>query len=374
MKTLICKKCNKEFVSNSKTNSDKYCYECKKIVSGENNIRHRDKKRREFFKDKIEGEDYVICKWCGKKTLRIYGKHIKYCHPGKTSNDYKNEFPGFPLSCKKDFENISKNSGKHMKEEKWRKWASEKMLGKKNINSRFITDEKTRKERSPFSKEFYVKRNLPDEQRAIFIKKVGDSIVHYTTLQYYTNKGYSEAEAKLLLKDRQTTFSLEKCIQKLGKEEGLKRWKERQEKWKEKVFNNEQWIGLGISYLTIEIIDNILLYNKDKTKLLHGKNEKFIYDKDLKRVYKYDLTNPINKKIIEINGTYWHCKPELYEPNYFNKVKKLFAYQIWEYDKRKIETAKLYGYDILIIWEDEYYLNSNKIIKKCVDFIYENYN
>ena len=54
----------------------------------------------------------------------------------------------------------------------------------------------------------------------------------YTThLSYWIDKGFSENEANEKLKERQATFSLEKCIAKYGIEEGTKRWKQRQENW-----------------------------------------------------------------------------------------------------------------------------------------------
>lgn len=63
------------------------------------------------------------------------------------------------------------------------------------------------------------------------IKKASENRSYTTRLDYYLNKGFSLEEAYKLLKNRQTTFSLKKCIEKLGKEEGIKRWKQRQEKW-----------------------------------------------------------------------------------------------------------------------------------------------
>lgn len=52
-----------------------------------------------------------------------------------------------------------------------------------------------------------------------------------TRLDYYIKRGFTEEEGLKLLKERQTTFSLEKCIAKYGEIEGKKRWQERQEKW-----------------------------------------------------------------------------------------------------------------------------------------------
>jgi len=48
---------------------------------------------------------------------------------------------------------------------------------------------------------------------------------------YWIKKGLSEEEAKLKVKERQATFSLEKCITKYGEEKGLEVFNKRQEKW-----------------------------------------------------------------------------------------------------------------------------------------------
>ena len=138
--------------------------------------------------------------------------------------------------------------------------------------------------------------------------------------------------AKQLLTRHQTTFSLEVCIEKYGEYDGFKIWKNRQTKWKSKVFNKNTYIGQGTSILCNNIIAEIVKYEH---ALLYGKKEKFIYDKEYKRAYKYDITKPSNKKIIEINGIYWHCKPTLYENTYIHKVRKITANDIWEFDKRK---------------------------------------
>lgn len=317
--------------------------------------------------EKIEGKDYVICKLCGKQMKAIQGRHLTVTH-GITSKEYQQMFPGEKMLPDNYAGGFRQHKGKHMKEEKYRKMFSDKWKGENNRNSKKNTTEQQRKERSPFSKEFYVKRNLPDENRAKLIDDVSKNRSYNTQLSYYTDKGFSEDEAKILLKDRQTTFSLEKCIKKYGAEEGLKKWTLRQEKWKAKVFSNDQWIGKGTSALTENIIIEIMKYGDEN--LLYGKNEKFIYDKENKRVYKYDITNLRNKKIIEINGVFWHCKPELYGDDYYNKIKKMFAKEIRDYDIYKLNIAKEHGYDVLVIWEDDYHNNPKETIVKCVNFIY----
>jgi len=49
--------------------------------------------------------------------------------------------------------------------------------------------------------------------------------------EYWLKRGYTEDESIKMVKECQTTFSKEKCIEKYGKENGLKRWAARQDKW-----------------------------------------------------------------------------------------------------------------------------------------------
>jgi hypothetical protein len=57
-------------------------------------------------------------------------------------------------------------------------------------------------------------------------------------IEYYLERGYSEAEAKELIKERQSTGRLDKFIERYGEEEGIERWKERQMKW-QKTLNDK---------------------------------------------------------------------------------------------------------------------------------------
>ncbi len=51
------------------------------------------------------------------------------------------------------------------------------------------------------------------------------------TLEYYLTRGYSIEESKDLLRERQSTFTLEKCIKRYGETDGRIIWLERQTKW-----------------------------------------------------------------------------------------------------------------------------------------------
>lgn len=209
-KIKICQNCNSEFLTTG--NSVKFCSkECRTIY-------HKNKK----YKGKTEGIDYVTCKWCGIKGERIFGKHIRLSHPGKTEEDYKREFPGAPLYCERDKEQFSKESGKHMKEEKYRKMFSDAIKGEKNPNHASNATDLERKNRSPYSKEFYISRGYTEEHAIKQISQFAKMDKNYsTTLEYWLDKTDGNIEkAKELLKDRQITFSLDKCIKRYGEKDG----------------------------------------------------------------------------------------------------------------------------------------------------------
>lgn len=64
-----------------------------------------------------------------------------------------------------------------------------------------------------------------------------------------------------------------------------------------------------------------------------------------------DIFIPSEKKIIEIYGTYWHCDPRKYQPDYFNKAVKMTAQAIWDRDAARVRYLEDLGYSVEVIWE-----------------------
>lgn len=241
-----------------------------------------------------------------------------------------------------------------------------KISGQNNGMSASNRTEQQRKESSPFSKEFYIKRGLQEEDRKKFNDDVSKNRSYNTKLSYYINQGLSEEEAYLKLKERQSTFTLEKCIEKYGEEIGHIKYTERQEKWLKKLYENFQNNGDGRSkqsFFAKIIITEICKY----FDISIPKKEYYIYDKENKRAYAYDFN--YNYHVIEFNGDYWHCNPKLYSDDFINKVKQKTAKEIWEYDNIKCKLAEKYNNKVLVIWESEYNENKKETIKKCIDFI-----
>ena len=189
---------------------------------------------------------------------------------------------------------------------------------------------------------------------------------HSTKIEYWLAKGYSEVEAKIQLSNRQRTFDLNSCIQKYGEVDGKKRFEERQNKWKKSLQKNFEKYGDNRSPQSEFAYDLITEICK-RLEIAKPIKEKYLTDSETGNHYAYDFC--INKKLIEFNGDYWHCNPLIYDGNFYNKSKKMKAFDIWEYDKNKKECAEKHGYKILYIWESEYKANRQLAIKKCMEFL-----
>jgi hypothetical protein len=92
---------------------------------------------------------------------------------------------------------------------------------------------------SPFSKKFIKYEELDKNEKHVCISSFAKGVAKTCkergnlpmTLEYWQKRGFDEQTAKLKLKQRQRTFSLERCIKKYGEEKGIEIFNKRQEKW-----------------------------------------------------------------------------------------------------------------------------------------------
>lgn len=82
-----------------------------------------------------------------------------------------------------------------------------------------------------------------------------------------------------------------------------------------------------------------------------------------------------NKKIVEFYGDFWHANPNFYKVGECLKYDAFntTAEKIWKKDKLRVDFLKSMGYDVLVIWENDWIKNK----KECIDNIkkfYENDN
>ena len=113
------------------------------------------------------------------------------------------------------------------------------------------------------------------------------------------------------------------------------------------------------SWLEDEIcsfIDTLSIkYQKNNRILLHGKE--------------IDLYFPNLNKAIEIQGTYWHADPRIYDKTYYNKSKNMTAEEIWNYDLNKKRLIESLNIDIIYIWEEDWINEQEKVKIKIKDYL-----
>lgn len=244
--------------------------------------------------------------------------------------------------------------------------------GEKNHNHRNNASLEQRRQMSPRNIAFYERKypELSHEEhvklRQEFITKNNIAIknaVKQTNIEYYLNQGMNEEEARIALHNRQATFSLYKCIEKHGEEKGLEIFNNRQRVWNKKL---QKCFKQG-KYVQSPIANELFSHIKNKINITENIEEKYIFNEELHKGYLFDFC--LNNKLIEFNGDYWHANPLFYGPMSFIKAKNKRAKDIWEYDDIKINTAKCQGYNVLVIWENDYKTNKEETINKCIDFL-----
>lgn len=313
---------------------------------------------------KIEGEDYVKCKWCNNNVTRIYGTHIKSYHPGKTTKDYLDEFPGSKLAARSDNSKVAQGFVRFVKSEEGKKFFSEQIKGQKNPNAKINATEEERKSRSPFSRSFYEKKGMTDEEIDIaikhFTKEAFKDRLSPMQIDYWMEKTDGNIEeSRRLLKERQTTFSLEKCILKYGENKGMQIWKERQEKWfRNYKKTNFSKVSQQLFLALYELLTDkkvYFAYCKNGIIDMSGINNEFTLVLH-NRTIKPDFFMPSSGKIIEFDGVYYHRNTSE------NKA----------YEKLRDESIIKSGYTVMHVSEAEWKKTPDKVIEVCLKFLNAN--
>lgn len=217
---------------------------------------------------------------------------------------------------------------------------------------------------SPFSKKFVrgdIRKETIEKMKAS--KKENPQNVT-TKIEYYLGKGLCQEDAEIALKERQSTFSMERCLEKYGDELGLKIFEYRQELWqntlrtksKEEIDRINKSKGTGIGNL------NWFFRNEDNKKLrgilyyIRIENEnvwkigitsKSLYER-FKNKIKYD-------EIFVLEDTFYNCYQK--EKN----ILKEFKNNRIKFKNKKFYSTECFNVDIFADITD------------YKEFVYENY-
>lgn len=141
--------------------------------------------------------------------------------------------------------------------------------------------------------------------------------------EFWVKKGLSECEARQVISRNAVdaaVLSLKKC----------------------QLPNTEKIIELALQELHIS-------YTKQFR--LSPLNENW---KGKRKVWVYDFFIPNKNLLIEVQGSYWHADPRIYNSDdviKFPGEKMILASDIWERDVNKMKSAELQGYNTVAIWE-----------------------
>lgn len=344
MKKIICLNCGKVF--ETKSGVKKFCCKnCQEIY--ESKLKYKD----------IEGA--ITCKECGFMGNDLI-KHINLKH--NSVEEYCQKY-----NCKKE-DLISKTAHENRKNAQLKLIEEGRSHCFTSENNPSKGEECKNGRNSPYSMNFRGYDGLSNEEKQEKINKLYILKIESTnknchnplTLEYYIKKGYSEKEADKKLKERQSTFSLEKCIEKHGQEKGKEIFSQRQEKWQRNYKkNNYSKISQKLFWEIYEIIKNE--YQNIRFATIHPEkqikmNDNINYEDVIKlssTSIKPDFFIPSINKIIEFDGDYWHGIER------GNKLR----------DKERDNLLKENGYLIYHVKERDYNENPEKVIQECVEFI-----
>lgn len=250
-----------------------------------------------------------------------------------------------------------------------------KILISKKQSEISLKRDKTKKIITPYSEEYY--KNITDKNEIL-------KLIQDRKEKSNPYKKWSKDELEKIIQKRKNTYysKTKEELENINKKRGRTK-KELIEKFgdysKEIFFNRGK--GARKSYekkyskISIDLFETLLKLNPEKT-FYYGKNEKYIlnknYKKNKKKGYYIDFLCEENKKIVEFNGDFWHMNPEKYLPESFitfSNGKKIIANNVWKQDDLKIKTLESEGYEIFIVWENEYKKNKEKIINDCNIFL-----
>jgi len=158
----------------------------------------------------------------------------------------------------------------------------------------------------------------------------------------------TEEEKRKINEKKKNT--LKNFIDKYGKEVGTSRYREMLKKRMDS-FNSIHPSTSCKNFL--DDIERELNINIDRECFI----DRFIVD----GLYK--------NNVIEFYGDYFHCNPVLYESNFYNPYVKLFASDKWIEDKKRIDAIRECGYNVYIVWENDWVSDRESVIRELKNVI-----
>lgn len=235
----------------------------------------------------------------------------------------------------------------------------------------------------------YLHMNTKDSYISLYGKIEGtkrwkEVIEHrrYKKTKEYVYKTHGLIKGKQILQHRHDNVSLSSYQHRLGEEKGLMEYNKHIVKLKHSVrkkLNTFPKKTKSIktktnhcSKISKNLFDEIVKYTDiDKSETFYGdyalkiQLTKTQYNKINKRFIQVDFS--YKNKIIEFYGDYWHGNLDIYENHDLIKGKTVKSKRLE--DEQRIEFIKSLGYEVMIIWENDYKRNPSLVIEDIIKFL-----
>jgi len=244
-------------------------------------------------------------------------------------------------------------------------------------NANYTEDEATfeQNSRRPIRKEYWMKKGYSIEDSVLKASETKDEnnkrgtktsmsrlkeqhrSSSHRCIEYWILRGLTIEEATEKVAKEQSTFSLEKCIDKHGEIKGTKKWADRQEKWlknyKKTNFSKVSQLLFWEVYEQLTDKSNIHFASLlDGRKDVSGKNNEYVL-KTNEMSMKPDFIHFSSKSIIEFDGDYWHGEKRGNQ----------------ERDAERDAVLLKEGFRVLHIKERDYKQDPTKVIDECLIFL-----
>lgn len=306
-------------------------------------IRNLHERNRKIVFDKdnpetsIEEGNAIRCNACGAVMSRLQWRHFKYKCSVNSIAEYKNNYPGAPLVAPNlvkmlgvTFENMV---AAHGEEE-----------GKKKYDNYCAKQAETNTFEYK-AKKFGMSKNEFDTYNASRAVTIENLIA---------NHGEDEGIAiwENYREQQRYTTTVEYFIEKYGEIDGAKRY--------ESFCRGRNFNGGSSITSTVE---NAFY----KSLQEHIEIDQQI---DLGSAYfrPFDFGSYENKKLIEFYGSYWHADPKTFKETDRHPTTHQTAKMIWSRDRVKRTFALNSGYDIFVIWENDYYADPDGVLAKVIEW------
>lgn len=284
--------------------------------------------------------DVLSCMICGFTSHASLTSHISRKHSDIGTKGYRLAFPDSPVQKDKRTPELRKSAG--IKHSQWFKNEENKI-------------------------EFMKKRSFPSE------------------MKHWMNKGFSEEEAQKLCSEHQRKTALRQNNERTKQHQRDRSLGDR---------NAMSLSSLSQRYgVTIEEAKKLTpgygkggklhpMYGKHHsdevkkkivTNMRHTFSHTSLGEKSLQNAVKklfpnakcnapvetfnVDILIPEKLLIVEYFGDFWHCNPNKWQAEDYNRRLHMTAKEKWQQDEKRTETLKQLGYKVVVVWESTYKLD-----------------